>query len=458
MGERRKYCQLSVFRFLCLCSLFFVPSLFSSVAYARYPSNSIVYVRPSIDAGRYIVTEQSQGLYQWGYNIGMNMNYAFEPAELVPTTGGGRVAGVVDDLMVADFTASLGLLDWLNVGIDVPLVARETFYNFINPDASQCTVTAACPKQTKTKLGDILFAAKVRLIDSDRSMFGLALQPFISFPTGSGYYLTGYGQFSGGAKAIFDMNIKDRVYLALNVGYQVLKEKRYSPDTANAKINDLILVSGAVNVPIGRKFAAIVEMYGQTLAESPFKHQIQSPFEAMGGFRYSPGNIKRWMFTLAGGAGMDKGFGAPAWRAWGQVTYKKTKVVELPGEGAPVSIEAPFEEKIIMTQKIHFAFNKWDIRPVSYPILSDVVEVMQQNPSIRKIRIEGHTDNIGSEAYNLKLSQKRAESVRSYLVSKGIAPERLEAVGFGKGTPVATNDTELGRAKNRRTEFIVIEE
>ena len=81
MGGRKKYSRSSAFRspfsvlhFLCLCSLFSVLSLFSSVAYARYPSNSIVYVRPSIDAGRYIVTEQSQGLYQWGYNIGMNMN------------------------------------------------------------------------------------------------------------------------------------------------------------------------------------------------------------------------------------------------------------------------------------------------------------------------------------------------------------------------------------------------
>ncbi len=435
-----------------------IVSIFSSNVFARYPSNNIVYVRPSIDAGRYIVTEQSQGLYQWGYNLGMNINYAFESAEVVPATGGGRVAGVVDDLLVANITGSLGLLDWLNVGIDVPIVARETFFNFINPDASQCAVTRACPKQTKTKMGDVLFATKIRLIDSDRSMFGLSLQPFVSFPTGSGYYLTGFGQFSGGAKVIADLHFKRKFFMAMNVGYQVLKNRRYAPDTANARIDDLILFSAAGNLPIGKNFAAIAEVYGQTLAASPFRHQIQSPFEAMGGLRYSPGNIKRWMFTLAGGAGMDKGFGAPAWRAWGQVTYKNTKVVELPGEGESVSIEAPFEEKIIITQKIHFAFDKSDIRSVSFPILNDVVEVLQQNPDIKKIRIEGHTDGIGSDAYNQKLSQKRAESVRQYLISKGVAPDRLEAVGFGKSKPVATNDTELGRAKNRRTEFIVVED
>lgn len=417
-----------------------------------------MYVRPSLDGNRYLVTDQSQGLYQWGYNLGVNFNYAFEPAEVVPDTGGGRVAGVVDDLLVADITGAVGITDWLNVGVDVPVAMYETFFNFVNPDGSQCNLTTACPKQTKTHLGDIFLGAKVRLLDSDRRAVGLAVQPFMLFPTGSGYYMSGFGQFSGGAKLIFDANIKRKVYFALNAGYQMLKEVRYAPDTANAKINDLILLSAATSVPFGKNFTTFAEVYGQTLAESPFKHQIQSPFEMMGGLRFSPGFIKRWSFALAGGAGLDKGFGTPAWRAWTQVSYRKSKVVELGGEEAPpVSIEAPYEEKIIITQKIHFEFARWNIRPVSYPILDDVVEVLKANPDIRQVRIEGHTDWIGSEAYNMKLSNQRADSVRNYLISKGIAPSRLVAQGFGKGHPIADNNTEEGRAKNRRTEFVVIE-
>jgi len=436
-----------------------VVSLFSYPALARYPSNSADYVRPAFDGGKFVVTSQSQGLYQWGYDLGLNLSYAFEPVEVVPATGAAnRVAGVIDDFLVAHVTGAVGLTDWLDVGLDVPIVAYETFFNYVNRDASQCIVTAVCAKQTKTKMGDILFATKLRLLDSDRGMFGLAIQPFISFPTGSGYYMTGYGQFSGGAKVVVDANINRKVYLGLNAGYQVLKNRNYAPDTANANIDDQILLSFGANVPIGKQFAALAEFYGETLAKSPFKHQIQSPFEFLIGARYEPGIIKRWRFSVLGGTGIDKGFGAPGWRTMAQVSYRNTKVVELSDqETSPVSVEAPYEEKIIIMQKIHFEFNKSNVRPVSYPILDDVVKVLEQNPQIRKIRIEGHTDWIGSDAYNMKLSQRRAESVREYLVKKGVSPDRLIATGYGKSRPIADNNTDEGRARNRRTEFTVLD-
>ena len=69
------------------------------------------------------------------------------------------------------------------------------------------------------------------------------------------------------------------------------------------------------------------------------------------------------------------------------------------------------------------------------------------------LQIEGHTDSNGSDAYNIKLSQQRMESVKQYLVSKGIAETRLLALGFGEGKPIATNKTSSGRAKNRRVEL-----
>ncbi len=139
-----------------------------------------------------------------------------------------------------------------------------------------------------------------------------------------------------------------------------------------------------------------------------------------------------------------------------QVNYRKSKVVGLEDE-TPVSVEAPFEEKIIITQKIHFEFNRWNIRPISFPILDDVVEVLKRNPQIKKVRIEGHTDWIGSDAYNIRLSDRRAESVRTYLIQKGVESDRLISEGFGESRPVADNNTTEGRAKNRRTEFTVVE-
>ena len=79
------------------------------------------------------------------------------------------------------------------------------------------------------------------------------------------------------------------------------------------------------------------------------------------------------------------------------------------------------------------------------------------NPDIKRVMIEGNTDSVGSDAYNQKLSERRANSVKTYLTNKGINPGVLDSVGYGESRPVATNDTAEGRAKNRRVEFKVVE-
>lgn len=115
-------------------------------------------------------------------------------------------------------------------------------------------------------------------------------------------------------------------------------------------------------------------------------------------------------------------------------------------------------KKIVIDKMIHFAFNKYNIKPDSYGILDDVASIIKANPQIKMIKVEGHTDWIGSEAYNMKLSQRRAESVVQYLVGKGVPSTKLEPVGYGKTRPIATNKTAEGRAQNRRVEFNVVDQ
>jgi outer membrane protein OmpA-like peptidoglycan-associated protein len=113
------------------------------------------------------------------------------------------------------------------------------------------------------------------------------------------------------------------------------------------------------------------------------------------------------------------------------------------------------KEKIEIKQQVHFATNKYRVLPDSFPLLNQVAQVLQDFPKM-KVSIEGHTDNVGGEKANLKLSQKRAEAVRDYLVSRGISPSRLEAHGYGPTRPIASNKTAKGKAKNRRTEFRIV--
>jgi outer membrane protein OmpA-like peptidoglycan-associated protein len=102
---------------------------------------------------------------------------------------------------------------------------------------------------------------------------------------------------------------------------------------------------------------------------------------------------------------------------------------------------------------INFETGKATLKPESYPTLDEIYNLLKQYPTL-KVSVNGHTDNQGSHDYNMKLSQNRAESVKAYLVAKGIAADRLQAYGKGPDFPVADNDTQLGRAANRRVEFL----
>jgi OOP family OmpA-OmpF porin len=103
---------------------------------------------------------------------------------------------------------------------------------------------------------------------------------------------------------------------------------------------------------------------------------------------------------------------------------------------------------------VNFAFNSSKLSGEAFPILYDAAKTLLKNPDV-KVEIQGYCDYIGSDAYNKKLSQRRAETVKDYLESKGVASSRLTAVGYGKTDFVADNKTEDGRAANRRIEFKV---
>ena len=107
---------------------------------------------------------------------------------------------------------------------------------------------------------------------------------------------------------------------------------------------------------------------------------------------------------------------------------------------------------IKLDDKVYFEFNKSKVDPKSFKLLDDVVTALKSNPDIT-IEIGGHTDSKGSSSYNKRLSQRRVDSVRSYLVNKGIDGKRLTAVGYGEDVPIDTNRTPDGRANNRRVEF-----
>jgi OOP family OmpA-OmpF porin len=109
--------------------------------------------------------------------------------------------------------------------------------------------------------------------------------------------------------------------------------------------------------------------------------------------------------------------------------------------------------EIQIMKQVEFAFDSAAILPVSFPILDEVVRLLQVNLEIKLVSVEGHTDNQGTDGYNDRLSRSRASSVVEYIVKKGIERGRLTSTGYGSKKPLMSNDTDQGRQRNRRVEF-----
>jgi outer membrane protein OmpA-like peptidoglycan-associated protein len=109
----------------------------------------------------------------------------------------------------------------------------------------------------------------------------------------------------------------------------------------------------------------------------------------------------------------------------------------------------------VILKNVFFDTDKYDLQPQSQSELNKLVRLMEQNPSL-SISIEGHTDNVGNENHNMALSENRAKSVYNYLISSGLSDNRLAYKGFGETRPVSENSTDIGKAQNRRTSFIVV--
>lgn len=138
-------------------------------------------------------------------------------------------------------------------------------------------------------------------------------------------------------------------------------------------------------------------------------------------------------------------------------------VLDIPALGAtsfyrdPFNVNIEFDaSKTFILENVEFDFGKATLKPESFKALDNFLDYLLRNPN-DKIELGGHTDNVGTEAKNKILSLERAKSIVAYLISKGIAADRLTSKGYGSMEPIEENSTEAGRQKNRRTEVKILE-
>jgi OOP family OmpA-OmpF porin len=174
--------------------------------------------------------------------------------------------------------------------------------------------------------------------------------------------------------------------------------------------------------------------------------------------------IRTWQFALAIAVAAGCG-GSPAPRHASTVpAHTASKKAE--PEAPAAEPEAPAAEKkrvevtdkaIVISDKIQFAFDRSAISSESFSLLDEIVDTIKSHPEIRRVSIEGYASTDGQPAFNKRLAAKRARLVMAYLVSHGIAKQRLSARGMGTDHPIADNSTEDGREQNRRVEFHIVD-
>lgn len=433
------------------------------------------------------------------------VHYARRP--LTYTQGGVPVADLVQNRLTGDVSLSLSLLKRLQISLALPVTLYQTGElpenGFLDPKdpTSGRRVTPAFAKEGLAQAGqeDLRFAVKAVLYryrkDDDPSKVGfqLGLAGDLTVPTGDA------DSFMGSRLPTFAPRILahidwQRLQVAGFVGSIFSSNERfYNAETAHSFTFGL-----GLQVALKQSKTAPIYFVTEAWGSTPYvvgERLTNTPAELTAAFKAGYHGLT---FFVGGGPGLSPGVGVPDGRAYLGVSYAGVYVKrptpppptpppppppppppkvepppppppdpELPpsceGEDCPDQQRRPAHvevkgQKLVLSERIFFDFDRDTIKPISFPVLDEVVRVLKARPDIKRMRVEGHTDNKGTDQYNLDLSRRRAQSVMVYLVEHGIEPWRLSSAGFGLRCPIMPNDTSDRRAQNRRVDFIITEQ
>ncbi|MFT3710505.1 MAG: putative Ig domain-containing protein [Archangium sp.] len=425
------------------------------------------------------------------FRVAATFGYQYAPLKFFEN--GEYRGSLVEHRLTAAVTGAFSVFSWLELGATLPVVLWQQGQDVMSNGGE----VVAQPVKQATALGTPWLQARVGVLrEANGAPLDLGVTLAGGLPLGSAAALTQEntvsGQFMVGAGKVIGP-----VRAALEAGAHVRDARIVTEGTT--PIGSRLLFSGGVST-LGGPLRLEASLRGFVpLTKLPVSAEL------LGGVRYA---VKDWEFFLLAGPGFGNAPGTPAFRAVLGVSFGGMQraaapdpqpafvppavpdvQVLLPSKPLPdddadgvndVEDQCPHEKgtepngcvmeisepprqvelgagKLELRGSVYFDTGKATLQSRSFELLDEVADVMRAHPEVKSIRVEGHTDSAGNAAKNLKLSDARAHAVRTYLIEHGIAPERLEARGFGQTKPIAENTTAAGREKNRRVEFIVLE-
>jgi outer membrane protein OmpA-like peptidoglycan-associated protein len=279
--------------------------------------------------------------------------------------------------------------------------------------------------------------------------------------------------------------------LTLNVGARFRGTEAFN----TLSIGHELIAGLGLGVPVSKAWEIDVEAFGATGFADFFKRQ-NSPVEALGGVRWRSEN--GWTAALAAGPGIARGYGSPDFRAvatvgWHQPAPKETvwepiaevakappppppadwdkdgiidtedKCPRVPGpkenDGCALYVALVPDEiapvEIVIMQRIEFDTDNSVVLPAGEVVLEEIRALLEVNPQLLKIAIEGHADERASDKYNMELSRRRSDAVKRWLTDHGIAADRLQSRGYGEREPFVSGTTPANQQTNRNVQFFI---
>ncbi|NBD10031.1 outer membrane exchange protein TraB [Corallococcus silvisoli] len=499
-----------------LLALLLALGLSAAASAAPDPRFNIQVFRPSGAPQDLVMVTQSRPLSHLSVAAGPYFSYSLNPLSLVPKDGDLGSISLVGNRLQLDVMAAVGLFDWAEVGVDMPLVLLQGGQNLEVIGTEGAVQSFA--------LGDLRLTGKVAIPGLRRPAeghgWGAALTLNVSFPTGVQDAFAGDGELTWAPGLVLDYRFESGILLAFNGGFWKRPDRIFS----GVRLGDMAPFGLGTEVPLlrGSGITALGMVNGAFGLKKEPGQERQIPAELLIGLRwYSSLGVT---FTFGGGLGCGCSLASPnlsfftsiIWvpaktREWEAIERFKDPQPPPPPPPPPVDpdgdgvigekdrcpdVAGPVENsgcpdidtdsdgvvdridkcpdvpmgkrgrdgcplartsgnKIVILEQVNFATDQDVILSESYPVLEEVARVMEVNPAMDRILIEGHTDSRASDQYNLELSKRRAASVKRFLIESGVAAERVCSQGFGRSMPVADNASEEGMALNRRVEFTI---
>lgn len=442
------------------------------------------------------------------WEVGLYANYGLNQLVVVDETN------TISDKFVSgrlgfDLVGSVTVIGPFSVGLGLPFFIAQT------GDDADLDGDRVPESPSFAGFGDIRIVPKIRILD-DRELFGLAATAELRVPTHAGDFSGGARMIQFAPRIIGDHRFGDTGFrIGANVGVVIREGTRFE----NVNALSEFIYAAAASYRIGGWDGLVgigAEVDGGTgMTSDPNFEEL--PLEGILYGAVYPTN--EWTVTFGPGVGLVPGYGIPTFRFFAGVRYAPTQN-DRDGDGIPDSEDAcpdtpedrdgyqdadgcpdfddekdddkdgipnsedecpdqketingiedddgcpdggepkviRKEQKLLVLENIEFATASARIQPQSFGILDQVALMLKANPDIERLRIEGHTDSRGARELNMRLSQNRADSVRQYLIMKGISPDRLEAQGFGPDRPLVEEVDDAALQKNRRVEFVIVE-